>query len=71
MPPKKRPTDADLSEPSCVLLLKLVNKITDLLDQNYRLSLEVNELKVKQHSADERQNLLLKRIEDLENGKSG
>lgn len=72
MPPKKKPAiDDDLSDPSgTTLLLSLINRLTDMIERNFSLSEEVSQLRKEQQLAAERQDQLLKRIEDLENSKS-
>jgi hypothetical protein len=55
-----------MSSDCTTLLLRLVNKITDLLEKNYSLSEEVRILKDKQTLFATQQDHLLRRIEDLE-----
>ena len=66
MPPKKNPNQTLNGDQDTNLLLKLVEKITLLVDHNLSLTDEIKHL--RENKGMEIQKDLLKRIEDLENG---
>ena len=68
MPPKKNPNQTLNGDQDTNLLLKLVEKITLLVDRNLSLTDEIKHLREEQKQFMEIQRDLLKRIEDLENG---
>ena len=65
MPPKKKKDYEDESDAN-TLLLKLMTKFTDLIEKNYVLNAEVNQLKADNVILSQKYDDLLSRVDELE-----